>query len=77
MELGDSLSAGMTLPVAIVAAPRTPQLTVFFISVVLELEVRQFHSAVPHTLKPGPRVALIAARLGPTRLIDNLEFAVG
>ncbi len=25
----------------------------------------------------GPRVALIAARLGRTRLIDNLEFAVG
>ncbi len=26
---------------------------------------------------PGPRVALIAARLGRTRLIDNLEFALG
>ena len=25
----------------------------------------------------GPRVALIAARLGRTRLIDNLEFALG
>jgi pantoate--beta-alanine ligase len=25
----------------------------------------------------GPRVALIAARLGRTRLIDNLEFEVG
>lgn len=25
---------------------------------------------------PGPRVALVAARLGRTRLIDNLEFAV-
>ena len=23
---------------------------------------------------PGPRVALVAARLGRTRLIDNLEF---
>ena len=26
---------------------------------------------------PGPRVALIAARLGRTRLIDNLEFQLG
>lgn len=26
---------------------------------------------------PGPRVALIAARLGRTRLIDNLEFDLG
>ncbi len=26
--------------------------------------------------EPGPRVALIAARLGRTRLIDNLEFAL-
>jgi len=26
---------------------------------------------------PGPRVALIAARLGRTRLIDNLEFSLG
>lgn len=26
--------------------------------------------------QPGPRVALIAARLGKTRLIDNLEFAL-
>ena len=25
--------------------------------------------------EPGPRVALVAARLGRTRLIDNLEFA--
>ena len=25
---------------------------------------------------PGPRVALVAARLGRTRLIDNVEFAV-
>jgi len=24
---------------------------------------------------PGPRVALVAARLGRTRLIDNLEFS--
>ncbi len=27
--------------------------------------------------QPGPRVALIAARLGRTRLIDNLEFDLG
>ena len=31
---------------------------------------------VPEDLH-GPRVALIAARLGRTRLIDNLEFALG
>lgn len=35
----------------------------------------QFTSPAPHT--NGPRVALIAARLGSTRLIDNLEFEVG
>ncbi|RMX01011.1 pantoate--beta-alanine ligase [Allofranklinella schreckenbergeri] len=34
----------------------------------------QFTSPAPHT--NGPRVALIAARLGSTRLIDNLEFEV-
>ena len=27
--------------------------------------------------EPGPRVALVAARLGRTRLIDNLEFDLG
>lgn len=35
----------------------------------------QFTPPAPHT--NGPRVALIAARLGSTRLIDNLEFEVG
>ncbi len=30
----------------------------------------------PEADVPGPRVALIAARLGRTRLIDNLEFAI-
>ncbi|MDO4704815.1 MAG: pantoate--beta-alanine ligase [Comamonadaceae bacterium] len=34
----------------------------------------QFTPPAPHT--NGPRVALIAARLGSTRLIDNLEFEV-
>jgi pantoate--beta-alanine ligase len=29
-----------------------------------------------HYASPGPRVALIAARLGRTRLIDNLEFSI-
>lgn len=31
--------------------------------------------AEPADGEPGPRVALVAARLGRTRLIDNLEFA--
>lgn len=34
----------------------------------------QFTPPAPHT--NGPRVALIAVRLGSTRLIDNLEFEV-
>jgi pantoate--beta-alanine ligase len=46
------------------AAIRTPDLA--------EPDIEPTRYAVP-----GPRVALIAARLGRTRLIDNLEFAVG
>ena len=37
--------------------------------------VRDAGLGLPTTGKGGPRVALIAARLGRTRLIDNLEFA--
>lgn len=36
--------------------------------------VRRPDLAEPDDAEPGPRVALIAARLGRTRLIDNLEF---
>lgn len=36
--------------------------------------VRRIDLAEPADGEPGPRVALIAARLGRTRLIDNLEF---
>ena len=43
------------------AAIRTPDL--------VEPDIEPAHYVVP-----GPRVALIAARLGRTRLIDNLEF---
>ena len=45
------------------AAVRTPDL--------VEPDIEPAHYAVP-----GPRVALIAARLGRTRLIDNLEFVL-
>ncbi len=45
------------------AAIRTPDLA--------EPDIEPARYAVP-----GPRVALIAARLGRTRLIDNLEFAL-
>ena len=38
--------------------------------------VRRPDLAEPQDGECGPRVALIAARLGRTRLIDNLEFAV-
>ncbi|WP_147651342.1 pantoate--beta-alanine ligase [Vulcaniibacterium gelatinicum] len=36
--------------------------------------VRRPDLTEPDDAEPGPRVALIAARLGRTRLIDNLEF---
>jgi len=38
--------------------------------------VRRPDLTEPGVREPGPRVALIAARLGRTRLIDNLEFSV-
>ncbi len=38
--------------------------------------IRTHEFAEPVEGEPGPRVALIAARLGRTRLIDNLEFAL-
>ncbi|HVI25113.1 MAG TPA: pantoate--beta-alanine ligase [Xanthomonadaceae bacterium] len=40
------------------------------------LAVRRPDLTEPADGEPGPRVALVAARLGRTRLIDNLEFAV-
>jgi pantoate--beta-alanine ligase len=39
--------------------------------------VRTPELAQPADKTPGPRVALVAARLGRTRLIDNLEFEAG
>lgn len=36
--------------------------------------IRQPDLTEPSEGQPGPRVALVAARLGRTRLIDNLEF---
>jgi len=39
--------------------------------------VRTPELGLPDDEGRGPRVALIAARLGRTRLIDNLEFEVG
>ena len=41
------------------------------------LVVRRPDLGEPAEGEPGPRVALVAARLGRTRLIDNLEFALG
>ena len=38
--------------------------------------VRTPELAEPKDAVPGPRVALVAARLGSTRLIDNLEFVL-
>lgn len=39
--------------------------------------VRRPDLSAPTDGEPGPRVALVAARLGRTRLIDNLEFDPG
>jgi pantoate--beta-alanine ligase len=39
--------------------------------------VRRPDLSEPPDGEPGPRVALVAARLGRTRLIDNLEFDLG
>jgi pantoate--beta-alanine ligase len=39
--------------------------------------VRRPDLSEPADGEPGPRVALVAARLGRTRLIDNLEFELG
>ncbi len=39
--------------------------------------VRRPDLGEPAPGEPGPRVALVAARLGRTRLIDNLEFDLG
>jgi len=39
--------------------------------------VRRPDLSEPHDGESGPRVALVAARLGRTRLIDNLEFDLG
>jgi len=39
--------------------------------------VRRPDLTEPEDAEPGPRVALVAARIGRTRLIDNLEFDVG
>ena len=36
--------------------------------------IRRPDLSEPADVDPGPRVALVAARLGRTRLIDNLEF---
>lgn len=36
--------------------------------------IRSPELSAPADTQPGPRVALVAARLGRTRLIDNLEF---
>jgi len=71
LEMRDSLSAGQ--PRAMVESNASDRLErVGF--VVDYAAVRRLDLSEPEDAEKVPRVALIAARLGKTRLIDNLEF---
>jgi pantoate--beta-alanine ligase len=72
--MADAIRAGT--PRADVEAQATGDLTAAGFAVDYSV-VRRPDLAEPQDGESGPRVALIAARVGRTRLIDNLEFAVG
>jgi pantoate--beta-alanine ligase len=71
LEMRDSLSAGQ--PRAIVEASASGRLEQAGF-IVDYAAIRRLDLSEPEDAEKVPRVALIAAKLGKTRLIDNLEF---
>ena len=72
--MADAIRAGT--PRADVEAQAMGELTAAGFTVDYSV-VRRPDLAEPQDGEPGPRVVLIAGRIGRTRLIDNLEFDVG
>ena len=71
LALRDACVAGMPHQQAEAEASRRLQAAGFVVDYVL---VRRSDLGAPASDETGPRVALAAARIGKTRLIDNLEF---
>lgn len=71
VALRDACLAGTARAAAEAAAAAQLQAAGFQVDYAV---VRTPDLAEPAAGEPGPRVALVAARLGKTRLIDNLEF---
>ena len=71
LALRDACVAGMPHEQAEAEASRRLQAAGFVVDYVL---VRRSDLGAPASDGTGPRVALAAARIGKTRLIDNLEF---
>lgn len=71
LELGRQVRAGVPYAQAETDAARQLQAAGFDVDYCV---VRQPDLAEPAAGESGPLVALVAARLGTTRLIDNLEF---